>query len=98
MADKLEDRRTRAFGRRAKLRKRAIADMKDPETTGPESDVASLVWVGMPAGAVEKGVAKFAPKGFKMVKKAYKPSKEFLEGLSRKVHKLKPVLGKMIKK
>ena len=82
-----------SFARRAALRRRAIEDIPEPQTTGPESKVASLVFTGVPAGAVGKA-AKFVPKGMKAVTKVYKPSKEFLEALSRKAHKLVPKVVK----
>ena len=82
-----------AFSRRAALRRRGIADIEEPQTTGPESNLASLVWTGSPAGAAAKTVAKFAPRGLKTLATKAAPK------LSKWVQRtLKPVLGKSVKR
>lgn len=80
------------MSRRAKLRKHAIMEMHDPETMGPESDLASLIFVGAPAGPVRKAIAKFAPKGFTVLKPHVRKLTEEV------IRKLKPILGKSVKR
>lgn len=77
-----------AVGRRAKLRKRAIADQTTPPTYGGESKLASLVWTGMPGGVGKKAVARFGPKGFRLAKKGA----ESVGRYAKRV--LKPIISK----
>lgn len=82
-----------AFGRRAALRRRAIQDQKNPETTGPTeaADRASLIFTGVPegeAGDVAKGVVGLAPKGFKLAKKGAESTSKYV------MRVLKPILSK----
>ena len=100
MADTVSGRRRRvtpgevAAGRRAKLRKRVISDMTDPETTGDlerTDRIASLIFIGAPGGAA-KSAARFGPKGFKVAKKGAESVGKYV------MRVLKPVLGKSVKK
>jgi len=49
-----------ATGRRAKLRKRSLADYKPPKTEGPHgsAEAASLIFTGVPEAAAGKAVTQ----------------------------------------
>ena len=83
----------RYLAKRASLRRRSIGETPIPPTEGPHggADLASLIFTGVPVGTLAKGAA-FAPRGFRTVLTRYKPSRDFLEALARKVPKLKPVI------
>lgn len=91
MVDSLTGRRAR--GRRAALRKRAIADQTDPPTTGDlegTERVASIIFIGAPVGAA-KAAARFGPRGFKAAKKGAESVGKYA------MRTLKPILSKSAK-
>ena len=82
------------MGRRAALRRRAIADQSNPPTTGDLEGTerkVSLIFIGVPVGAA-KSAARFGPRGFKAAKKAGESVSKYV------LRTLKPVLGKSVKK
>ena len=104
MADTLTGRRKKATvnevatGRRARLRKQQIAEMKTPQTTGNlerTDKLGSLLMFGAPEGEVAKTAtktaAKFGPKGFKAAKSITGKVSEHV------MRVLKPILGKSYK-
>lgn len=100
MADTLSTRRKRktasetAISRRANLRRRTIADQKDPETTGDlerTDELASLIFIGSPGGVAKKAV-RFGPKGFKIAKTGAESVGKYA------MRVLKPIVSKSVKK
>ena len=99
MPDALTGRRQRGvFSKRAALRKLAIADHTDPETTGDlerTDRIASLIFVGAPTGKTNeagKMIYRFGPRGFKTVRESAKT----LAGYAK--NKLKPIITEAAKR
>ena len=80
------------MSRRARLRSQAIAEQRDPETTGDAQrteNLASLIFTGGPGAG--KTIAQFGPKGFKQTVRT-------LAGLRKALaRQIKPILGKSMK-